>query len=157
MRKAFLDICQGGESQKLQHFHSEAETWFIFWLSGMRCSPTKKSFHVRMKNVVRSTNWVFFKNVNFQWLIINFFCLGFLQPLVTKCVPKSCMNQPNLFIFCQKIFSVTASEGTYRNAKSIKHVTVPGPYQIDQNYTVSRQVPQVQSPITSIICKHSPA
>jgi len=81
---------------------------------------------------------IWWENANFRWLIINFCHLGFLWPLVTKCMPKSRMNPLNLCLFCWKFFHVTASKGTYRNAESIKCVTVTGPYRIDRNRTVSK-------------------
>jgi hypothetical protein len=39
-----------------------------------------------------------------------------------------------------KLFGITAFTGVYQNTESIKHVMVTGPYQIDQNCTVSEKI-----------------
>jgi len=43
-------------------------------------------------------------------------------------------HESNQLLICRNFFSVTASAGAYRNAESIKRVTVTGPYRIDRNF-----------------------
>ena len=60
----------------------------IWSMSQVMKGSTECLFHHRCPFQVKYGG----KNVNFQWLIIKIYHLGFLWPLVTKCTPKSPMN-----------------------------------------------------------------